>query len=89
MPIAATSKIHVWAGSLLRERREAKGLSQGSLAQLVGATRESVNEWESKGRAPGGAMVGKLAAILDCEPNDFYLTRELDETIASPDPTAE
>jgi len=69
-------RIHVWAGHLLRQAREAKGYSQEALGQLVHATRESVNAWESGRQTPGGTKIARLASALDREPGDFYVVRE-------------
>lgn len=59
---------------LLRERREAAGLSQGELAAKTGVHQTAVSHWES-GRHQSGARtilrVLRLAAVLKLRPADF------------------
>ncbi len=67
----------VLAGSRIREAREALGLTQDSLAQLVEVTRESVSAWESGRGVPSGTKLARLATVLKHEPSDFFIRRDL------------
>jgi transcriptional regulator with XRE-family HTH domain len=52
----------------MREAREAKGLTQDELGQMVGRTRESINRWENRKSAPRmGPALRALARALDVE----------------------
>lgn len=50
-------------GARIRAAREARGLTQGGLAELVGVSRSAVAQWET-GRS--GQVGGNLAAIARC-----------------------
>jgi transcriptional regulator with XRE-family HTH domain len=49
---------------ILKNRREACGLTQAQLAKAVGASVNSVASWESARRRPSRTMLGKLATFL-------------------------
>lgn len=70
-------RLHVFAGSRLRDQRERAGFTQESLAQLVDTTRESINAWEGGRAVPSATKLARLATVLNCTPNDFFVTRDL------------
>lgn len=83
-------QLHVLAGVRIREAREAMGFTQETLAQLVGASRELVNAWETGRGVPSGTRLAKLATVLRRDPGFFFLSRPLaaDEALApAPAPT--
>jgi transcriptional regulator with XRE-family HTH domain len=49
-------------GDLLRQARQARGLTQGELAARAGTSQEQVSRWESGKRSP---TVDQLARLLD------------------------
>jgi putative transcriptional regulator len=59
----------------LREAREARGLTQGQLAELVGVSRKTINTVENAIFVPSTVIALKLARALD-EPVErlFFLT---------------
>ncbi|WP_309623705.1 helix-turn-helix transcriptional regulator [Novosphingobium sp.] len=60
----------------LRELREARGLTQGQLAELVGVSRKTINTVENGIYVPSTVIALKLARALD-EPVErlFSLTK--------------
>lgn len=52
-------------GIEVQARREALGLSQSALAELLGVTRMTVSRWESGERAVGSNVADELAALED------------------------
>jgi putative transcriptional regulator len=62
-------------GNRLRERREAKGLTQAQLADLIGVSRKTVNTVENGVFVPSTIVALKLAAALGCTVEElFFLT---------------
>lgn len=61
--VRAASKMES-AGALLRQRREARGLAQGELADAVGVSRSAVSHWETDREQPTVEEQGQLKAIL-------------------------
>lgn len=51
-------------GEKLRAAREAKGLTQQRLAELVGVTQRDISHWEREVREPGCRIVKKMAQVL-------------------------
>ena len=49
----------------LREMREARGLTQGQLAELVGVSRKTINTVENGIYVPSTVIALKLARALD------------------------
>ena len=45
--------------------RKKRNLTQESLAELVGVTRQTIAKWESGESVPDLSLAGKLAAVLD------------------------
>ena len=58
----------------LRGLRAEKDLSQEELAQSVGVSRESIQNWEKAEYMPGLSIAVKLADILCC-PLDYLVGR--------------
>lgn len=54
-------------GHLLRQQREAAGLSQEQLAQRLHVTRQAVSKWERDLSYPDVAMLVELATVLHCD----------------------
>jgi DNA-binding XRE family transcriptional regulator len=52
-------------GALIRERRTSLGLSQEQLAERVGVTRQSVQQWESGQTGPKRKLIEKVAWALE------------------------
>jgi transcriptional regulator with XRE-family HTH domain len=48
----------------IKAAREAKGLSQGGLAEGLGISRSAVNQWEVGRTAPSGENIRQLAEFL-------------------------
>ena len=56
----------------LKPRREARGLTQRELADLIGGDRESIRAWETGVYWPSAQYLPKLAAALGCRMEDLY-----------------
>ena len=52
-------------GEMIRNRREATGLSQQEMAEKLFVSRQTVSRWESGSRTPDVFTVKKIAGILD------------------------
>ena len=59
-------------GNRLRELREAKGLTQAQLADLIGMSRKTVNTVENGVFVPSTIVALKLAAALGCSVEDLF-----------------
>ena len=53
--------------SLIKDLREAKGLSRKELAERVGVSVRAVKSWELKERMPRRAYCDRLCRILDTD----------------------
>jgi putative transcriptional regulator len=61
-------------GSLLRDVRGGKGLTQGELAEMVGVSRQTINYLEQGTYCPSTKLALQLARALDVTVEDlFYL----------------
>ncbi len=58
-------------GNFIRECREAKGLSQGQLAEAVGLPRQSVSKWELGDATPVAPYLEKLCVALDISADEL------------------
>jgi transcriptional regulator with XRE-family HTH domain len=58
-------------GSVIRERREAQGLSVRGLAKLVGVAPSSILRVEAGDIAPSNELVGKLAKTLKLKASEL------------------
>ncbi|MFT4922590.1 MAG: putative transcriptional regulator [Haloarculaceae archaeon] len=56
----------------VRERREARDLTQGDLAAAVGVTRQSINAIERGRYDPSLELALKLADEFDCTVEDLF-----------------
>ncbi len=52
-------------GDNIQILRKKQNLTQESLAELVGVTRQTIAKWESGESVPDLSLAGKLAAVLD------------------------
>lgn len=72
-------------GSLIREARKARGLTQEQLANLVHVSRQTVSHWENGRAEPGYDMLRTLAEELNLDTNLLFT----DSPGASPDAPAD
>jgi len=59
-------------GNRLRELREAKGLTQAQLADLIGVSRKTVNTVENGVFIPSTVVALKLAGALGCSVEQLF-----------------
>lgn len=62
---ANSTKAQMGIGSLIRELRESRGMTQGELAEKVGTTQSAVNRMEQGGQNIGTALLAKVSAALE------------------------
>lgn len=55
----------------IRPYREKAGLTQASLAKMMGITQSAITMWESGDRKPNIIQLKKLARILSCTADDL------------------
>jgi len=60
----------------VRERREARGLTQGELAAAVDVTRQSINAIERGRYDPSLELALKLADEFDCSVEELFRLEE-------------
>lgn len=58
--------------SKIRERREALGMSQQSLAEKVGVNQTAISQWERGISMPTLPKAFALAGALNCKVEDLY-----------------
>ena len=63
-------------GNRLRELREAKGLTQAQLADLIGVSRKTVNTVENGVFIPSTVVALKLAKALGCAVEELFFIAE-------------
>jgi transcriptional regulator with XRE-family HTH domain len=68
---------YVFDGAELRRRRKANGLRIEGLAALADLSHKTLVFYESGRTKPSSEMVGKLAAILGCDPGDLFARRQV------------
>lgn len=68
--------------STLKEMREAKGLSQASVAQTLGVDQSAVCLWEKGKTMPRHKVAIRLADLLGCTLDDIYRSNAEMEVIA-------
>jgi len=56
----------------IRDLRSARGLSQGALADQVGATRQTINAIEQEKYAPSLELAFRIALAFDVEFEDVW-----------------
>ena len=59
-------------GSLIREARKEKGLTQEQLASLVHVSRQTVSHWENGRAEPGYDMLRTLSEVLGLDLSPFF-----------------
>jgi putative transcriptional regulator len=62
--------------TVLREYRQAAGLTQADLAGMVSVSRKTINTIENGVFAPTAALALKLARALECRVEDLFSLRE-------------
>lgn len=58
-------------GKFIKEKRLARGLSQGETATLLGISQAAYSRYESGKRDPGLKMVKEIARVLKFKPGEF------------------
>ncbi len=56
-------------GNKIRKYREAKGLNQKQLAQLIGVSNGRVSNWEQGINRPDADILAKICNVLDVSPS--------------------
>lgn len=59
--------------NVLREFREARGWSQGRLAELLGVSRQTINAVETDKYDPSLPLALRLARLFGVNPQDIFL----------------
>lgn len=59
--------------------RERAGITQESLAKLLGVTQGAVAHWENGYSAPTASKIPAIAAALGCTVNDLFAEGDSDE----------
>ena len=75
-------------GEQLRRAREAKGMTQQSLAEQLYVTRQSVSRWECGDRYPDLLTTTKIAQILEVSLDDLLSGKEMTK-VAEKNPVVE
>ena len=57
---------------VIKELREARGISQEGLAQMLGIDRSTVTKWETSDAYPRGDKILPLADALHCSIDELY-----------------
>src|SRR5215467_9447414 len=65
----------------LREKRQARSLSQKQLADLAGITRQAVSALESDQYSPATSVALQLARVLRCRVEDLFSLRQGGEIV--------
>lgn len=68
-------------GEKLRRAREAKGMTQQSLAEQLYVTRQAVSRWECGNRYPDLLTTKKISLILDVSLDDLLLEGEMEKVV--------
>ena len=68
-------------GEQLRRAREAKGMTQQSLAEQLYVTRQSVSRWECGDRYPDLLTTTKIALILEVSLDDLLSGKEMEKVV--------
>ena len=71
-----------WEGQKLRELSNKKGFSLAAIAEQIGVTRQTVNDW-IKGQIPKGNHLLELSTIFDVSP-DIFFNKDISKEIAVP-----
>lgn len=54
----------MWIKYSIKERRERQGISQETLAELVGVSRQTISKWETETAYPSGKNLVRLSQVL-------------------------
>jgi len=57
----------------LRARRDQRGLTRSELAERCGLSVAAIKDYESGRHTPGADALGRLAAQLACQVDDFFV----------------
>ena len=68
-------------GEQLRRAREAKGMTQQSLAEQLYVTRQSVSRWECGDRYPDLLTTTKISQILEVSLDDLLSGKEMEKVV--------
>ena len=68
-------------GEQLRRAREAKGMTQQSLAEQLFVTRQAVSRWECGDRFPDLLTTKKISTILDVSLDDLLSGKEMKKVV--------
>lgn len=68
-------------GEQLRRAREAKGMTQQSLAEQLYVTRQSVSRWECGDRYPDLLTTKKISQILEVSLDDLLSGKEMTKVV--------
>ena len=68
-------------GEQLRRAREAKGMTQQSLAEQLYVTRQSVSRWECGDRYPDLLTTTRIAQILEVSLDDLLSGKEMEKVV--------
>ena len=71
-----------WEGQKLRELSNKKGFSLAAIAEQIGVTRQTVNDW-IKGQIPKGNHLLELSTLFDVSP-DIFFNKDISKEIAVP-----
>lgn len=78
---------HAQFGKFLQKRRKAAGLSMQALADLVGASKASVFQWEAGNWLPETVLLEPLAQALDTSYEELFARAGYDpNTLPDPEP---
>ena len=74
-------------GTRLKEKREALGITQPQLAEMLNVSKGAIGNWETDVNSPRATLLYDLFDILHCDANYLFQdeTRELYENEASPE----
>lgn len=59
-------------GNNIKRLRESRGMSQYALANLIGVSQQSIDQWERGKSAPRKKNMDKLATLFHVTPNDLF-----------------
>lgn len=63
---------YVEIGCKMKEAREQRGLTQKQLADLIGASHNSISDWENNKNKPDLDTIGMICEVLDISPNYLF-----------------
>jgi transcriptional regulator with XRE-family HTH domain len=71
-PGADSDPTDVWIGKRIKTLREARGMSQESLAKAIGVTFQQVQKYEKGANRVSGGRLAKIATALKCEVSELF-----------------